>query len=38
MLTVIETCRRQERDVFAWLVAAVEAHYHGHAAPSLLPS
>ena len=38
MLTVIETCRRQNRNVFAWLSAAVAADLHGHAAPSLLTS
>jgi transposase len=38
MLTVIETCRRQERDVFAWLTEAVSAHDHRHPAPSLLPT
>lgn len=37
MLTVIETCRQQKRDVFAWLVAAVRAHLAGKPAPSLLP-
>jgi transposase len=36
LLTVIETCRRQERNVFAWLVAAVEAHHNGKPLPSLL--
>jgi transposase len=36
LLTVIETCRRQSRDVFAWLVATIQAHYNGHQAPSLL--
>ena len=37
MLTVIETCRRQKRDAFAWLVEAVEARFAGKAPPSLLP-
>jgi hypothetical protein len=37
-LSVIETCRRQSRDVYAWLVAAVEAHYNEQQAPSLLPT
>jgi transposase len=37
MLTVIETCRRQDRDVFAWLVQAVQARLAGQPAPSLLP-
>jgi transposase len=36
MLTVIETCRRQNRNVFAWLVEAVQARLAGQAAPSLL--
>src|SRR5204863_3812768 len=38
MLTVIETCRRQRRNVFAWLVEAVQAHFEGRPAPSLLPA
>jgi transposase len=37
LLTVIETCRRQNRDVFAWLIAAVQAHLAGLPTPSLLP-
>ena len=37
MLTAIETCRRQKRDVFAYLTAACEAALFGEAAPSLLP-
>jgi transposase len=36
LLTVIETCRRQDRDVFAWLVQAVQARLAGLPAPSLL--
>jgi transposase len=36
MLTVIETCRRQKRNVYAWLTDAVEAHIAGQPAPSLL--
>ena len=36
LLTVIETCRRHNRDVFAWLVQAVQACLAGQAAPSLL--
>jgi transposase len=36
MLTVIETCRRQDRDVFAWLVEAAQARLTGQACPSLL--
>lgn len=37
LLTVVETCRRQSRDAFAWLAAAVHAHFHGQSTPSLLP-
>jgi transposase len=37
MLTVIETCRRQNRNVYAWLTNAVEAHLAGQPSPSLLP-
>ena len=36
LLTVVETCRRQKRNVFAWLVEAVEARFIGKTAPSLL--
>lgn len=36
MLTVIETCRQQKRDVFAWMVEAVRARHGGQSAPSLL--
>jgi hypothetical protein len=35
-LTVVETCRRQKRNVFSWLVNAVEARFTGKTAPSLL--
>jgi transposase len=38
LLTVIETCRRQQRDVFQWLVEAVQADLNGQSAPSLLPA
>jgi transposase len=38
MLTVCETCRLQQRSIFNYLVAAVEAHYMGTAAPSLAPT
>ncbi len=37
MLTVIETCRQQRRNVFSFLTAAVEAHLANQSAPSLLP-
>jgi transposase len=36
LLTVIETCRRQSRNAFAWLTAAVEAQLHKQPIPSLL--
>jgi len=36
MLTVIETCRQQRRNVFAFLTHAVEAHLAHQPAPSLL--
>jgi transposase len=38
MLTVSETCRLQERSIFDYLTAAVEAHFSQQTAPSLLPS
>ena len=38
LLSVIETCRRQSRNVFAWLANTVQAHYNEHQAPSLLPT
>ena len=38
LLTVIETCRRQGRNVFTWLVATVQAHYNGQHVPSQLPA
>lgn len=37
LLTVIETCRQQSRDVFAYVSAAVEAHFAGQPPPCLLP-
>ena len=36
LLTVVETCRRQKRNVLAWMVQAVEARLAGKTAPSLL--
>jgi transposase len=36
LLTVIETGRRQRRDVMAWVVDAVQANLHGQPTPSLL--
>lgn len=38
LLTVIETCRQQNRPVFEHLINAVEARLAGRAAPSLVPS
>lgn len=37
MLTVVETCRRQARNVVDYLTEAVSAFIHGQAPPSLLP-
>ena len=36
LLTVIETCRWQQRNVFTWLTASVEAYQHGRPHLSLL--
>jgi hypothetical protein len=36
LLTVVETCRRQQRNVFSWLIDAVEARFAGNTAPTLL--
>jgi transposase len=36
MLTVIETCRQQRRNMFSFLTAAVEAHLAHQSTPSLL--
>lgn len=38
MLTACETCRLQQRSIFNYLVAAVEAHFAGTSAPSLVPA
>jgi transposase len=38
LLSVIETCRRQSRNVFAWLASTVQAHYNEQQTPSLLPT
>ncbi len=35
MLTVIETCRRQKRNVFGWLTETISAHHHAQPTPSL---
>jgi transposase len=37
MLTVIETCRQQSRNVFAYVTAAVQAHFAHLPTPLLLP-
>ena len=36
LLTVVETCRRQKKNVLSWMVEAVEAPLAGKTAPSLL--
>ena len=36
ILTVVETCRRQSRNSFQFLTAAVQAHFAGQPAPSLI--
>ncbi|QDU21844.1 IS66 family transposase [Urbifossiella limnaea] len=38
LLSVIETCRRQRRNAFAWLTEVVRAHVRREAGPSLLAS
>ncbi len=38
LLTVVATCRQQQRNVLAYLIAAVEAALHDQPAPSLLPT
>jgi len=35
LLSVIETCRQQDRNVFAFVTEAVQAHFKGHPAPQL---
>jgi len=37
ILTVVETCHRQSRNSFEYLTAALQAHFAGQPAPSLLP-
>jgi len=37
VLTVVQTCRQQGRDVLEYLTACCRAALRGHAAPSLLP-
>lgn len=36
LLSVIETCRRQGRNAFSWLIQAVQARFTGQHAPSLM--
>jgi len=38
MLTIIETCRQQDRSVFNYLTEAIQAHFTGSRCPSLLAS
>jgi transposase len=38
MLTVRETCRRQQRQLLTFLKEAVQAHWYGQPAPRLLPT
>jgi transposase len=37
ILSVVETCRQQQRGVFAYLTAAIQARREGKTTPSLLP-
>jgi transposase len=37
MLTTIETCRQQKRDLFSFVTQAVQAHFRQQPSPSLLP-
>lgn len=37
LLTTIETCSQQQRNVFEFVTQTVEAHFHNHNSPSLLP-
>ena len=37
LLTVVETCRRQNRNAFAWLTDTVQSHLAHNPTPSLLP-
>lgn len=36
MLSVIETCRQQDRDVFSFVTNAIDAHFDNRTTPSLL--
>ena len=35
MLSVIETCRQQNRNVFTYVTEAVQSHFNGHPTPKL---
>lgn len=37
LLSVIETCRQQDRNVFEFVTESVQAHFHKQTPPSLLP-
>jgi len=37
LLSVIETCRQQNRSVLEFVTQSVQAHFHGQQPPSLLP-
>ncbi len=37
MLTVTESCRLQERNVYTYLIEAMQASFAGHRSPTLLP-
>ena len=37
ILTVTASLQLQKRDVFGYLTTAIDAHFHGQAAPSILP-
>lgn len=37
MLTTLETCRQQSRNVFEFLTETITAHFHNRPTPSLLP-
>ncbi len=38
MLRVSETCRLQNRSAYEYLIEAMQAHFAGRTAPSLLPA
>jgi len=37
LLSVIETCRQQQRDVFAFVTTSIQQHLNHKPPPSLLP-